>query len=132
MAMDERRLYRELMVWLRSNHPRVLAQWESERRLREGQRSGDTTPMLPPSSHASRSDLDGLAPDASVSDVTRVLQRELESIGISGGMPGVTSDGTPCIHLIKQGVYGSAYEENVTLARLRDAGYRRHLRQVFG
>jgi len=131
MAMDEQRLYRELMAWLRSNHPRVLAQWESERRLREGQRPVET-PLLQTSTPQSRSGLDELAPDASISDVTRALQRELESLGIRGGMPGVTSDGTPCVHLIKQGVYGSAYEENVTLARLRDPGYRRHLKQVFG
>jgi hypothetical protein len=131
MAMDEQRLYRELLTWLRSNHPRVLAQWESERKLRESQRPGET-PLLQPSHQRSGSGLDELSSDASVSDVTRVLQRELESLGIRGGMPGVTSDGTPCIHLIKQGVYGSAYEENVTLARLRDAGYRRHLKQVFG
>lgn len=131
MAMDEQRLYRELMAWLRSNHPRVLAQWESERRLREDQRPTDT-PLLQPSVYPSRSPLDELSADASVAEVTRALQRELESLGIRGGMPGVTSDGTPCIHLIKQGVYGSAYEENVTLARLRDAGYRRHLKQVFG
>ena len=46
--MDEKRLYRELMAWLRSNHPRVLAQWESERRLREVQRPGEA-PLLQPS-----------------------------------------------------------------------------------
>jgi hypothetical protein len=129
--MEEQRLYRELLAWLRSNHPRILAQWDDERRARESQRPADK-PLLQSSTYPSRSALDEITPDSSVSDVTRALQRELESLGIHGGMPGVTSDGTPCIHLIKQGVYGSAYEENVTLARLRDAGYRRHLKQVFG
>jgi hypothetical protein len=75
--------------------------------------------------------LDHLSPDASVSEIVKAIQLELESLGISG-TPGVTQDGTPCVHLIKKGVYGTSYEESVTLARLRDTGYRRHLKQVFG
>jgi hypothetical protein len=76
--------------------------------------------------------VDRLAPDASVSAITNAIQQELEGLGISGGTPGVTQDGTPCIHLIKKGIYGKAYEESVTLARIRDTGYRRYLREVFG
>jgi hypothetical protein len=129
--MDEQRLYRELVTWLKANHPLVLSQWESERKLRESQRGGET-PLLQSSSRPSRSVLDELSPDASISAITKALQQELALMGVSGGTPGVTPDGIPCIHLIKKGVYGSAYEESVTLARLRDPGYRRHLRQVFG
>jgi hypothetical protein len=129
--MDERRLYRELVAWLRGNHPRILAQWESERRLRESE-SGGETPLLQSTARRSGSALDQLPPDASMSEIVKAMQQELEALGISGGTPGVTPDGAPCIHLIKKGVYGSAYEESVTLARLRDPGYRRHVKQVFG
>jgi hypothetical protein len=129
--MDEARLYRELVSWLRSNHPLVLAQWEGERKRLESQQGGER--LLPRStSQRSGSVVDKLDSRASVSEITRAIQRELEILGISGGTPGVTPDGTPCIHLLKQGVYSSSYEESVTLARIRDAGYRRHLKQVFG
>lgn len=80
----------------------------------------------------SGSTVDQLAPNASVSAITNAIQKELAGLGISGGTPGVTQDGTPCIHLIKKGIYGKAYEESVTLARIRDTGYRRYLREVFG
>jgi hypothetical protein len=129
--MNEQNLYRELLAWLRSHHPLVLAQWERDRKQRESQ-IGSGKPALRAPSGRAGSALDQLSPDASVSDVTSAIQRELESLGISGGTPGVTPDGAPCIHLIKKGIYGRSYEESVTLARLRDAGYRRHLRQVFG
>lgn len=129
--MDERRLYRELVSWLRSRHPLVLAQWESERKRLEQRNKGEER-LLGARAGRSGSVVDRLSPDASVSDITKALQSELELLGISGGTPGVTPDGIPCIHLMKKGVYGSAYEESVTLARIRDPGYRRHLKQVFG
>jgi hypothetical protein len=128
--MDEQRLYRELAAWLRTNHPRVFAQWESERTYRESVKD-NATPLLQASTSRSGSELDRLPPDASTAQVTSALRRELELLGISGGASGTTPDGTPCIHLTREGVYGSAYEETVTLARLRDPGYRRHLRQAF-
>jgi hypothetical protein len=124
--MDEQRLYRELVAWLRTNHPRVLAQWEGERKYRENVKDG-ATPLLQASTSRPGSGLDRLPPDAGTAEVTSALRRELELLGITGG-----PSGTPCIHLTKEGVYGSAYEETVTLARLRDPGYRRHLRQAFG
>lgn len=126
--MSEQDSYRQLVAWLRSNHPLVLAQWESERKRREGQ---GTRPLLG-GARSSGSALDSLPSDASVSTITEAIKRELEALGISGGTPGVTEDGTPCIHLMKKGLYGQAYEESVTLARIRDSGYRRHLRQIFG
>jgi hypothetical protein len=129
--MDEQRLYRELLSWLRSKHPLVLAQWESERKRIESQQTGER--LLPADTGArSGSAVSQLSSSASVTEITRAIQRELEMLGIGGGTPGVTADGAPCVHLIKQGVYGSSYEESVTLARIRDPGYRRHLRQVFG
>lgn len=126
--MDENSLYRELVTWLRENYPYALAEWERERKRRDS-RGSTSKPLLQATS--GHSGLDQLSPDASASDITKALEEELESMGITGGVPGVTPDGTPCIHLIKKGVYGSAYEENVTLARLRDPGYWRHLKQVF-
>jgi hypothetical protein len=130
-GMDEQRFYRELVAWLRTNHPRVLAQWESERKYRESVKDG-ATPLLQASTSRPGSELDRLPPDAGTAEITSALRRELELLGITGGASGSTPDGTPCIHLTKEGVYGSAYEETVTLARLRDPGYRRHLRQAFG
>jgi hypothetical protein len=129
--MSEQDLYRELVAWLRSHHPLVLAEWERERKQREGQ-AGITKPLLRAPSGRSGLALDGLPPDASISATVSAIQKELESLGISGGTPGVTEDGTPCVHLMKKGIYGKAYEESVTLARIRDPGYRRHLREVFG
>lgn len=129
--MDERNLYRELVAWLRSDHPLVLAQWEREQRRRGSRKGSDK--LYPQGLPArSRSGLDRLSPEASIAEVISAVQSELESLGISGGTPGTTSEGTPCIHLIKKGVYGRTYEESVTVARLRDTGYRRHLKQVFG
>jgi hypothetical protein len=119
------------VAWLRANHPQVLAQWESERKRRESKKDSPA-PLLQASTSPARAGLDELSPDAGISVITKVLQQELESLGIGGGTPGVTPDGTPCVHLTKRGVYGSAYEESVTLARIRDPGYRRHLKQVFG
>jgi hypothetical protein len=127
--MDENSLYRELVTWLREKYPYALAEWERERK-RGGGKTGITKPLL--QATAGSSGINQLSPGASTSEITQALQEELESLGITGGVPGITLDGTPCIHVTKQGVYGSAYEENVTLARLRDPGYRRHLRQVFG
>jgi hypothetical protein len=129
--MDDQRLYRELVTWLRAHHPRVLAQWESERSRLVGQKDSAQRRLQAPAGRP-ESSLDRLSSDADVTEITRAIQRELEMLGIGGGTPGVTQDGAPCIHLIKQGVYGSAYEESVTLARIRDPGYRRHLKQVFG
>ena len=129
--MDDQRLYRELVTWLRAHHPRVLAQWEHERSRLVGQKDSAQRRLQAPAGGA-RSALDRLPSDADVAEITRAIQSELEMLGIGGGTPGVTQDGAPCIHLIKQGVYGSAYEESVTLARIRDPGYRRHLKQVFG
>ena len=128
--MDEQELYRELVAWLRSRHPLVFAQWEHVRKRMKNQREGEK-PLPQRASPRSRSGLDQLSPEASVSEVIRAIQLELESLGVSG-TPGVTADGTPCIHLVKKGVYGTSYEESVTLARVRDTGYRRHLKQVFG
>jgi hypothetical protein len=127
--MDDSSLYRELVVWLRERYPYALAEWERERKLRNSPK-GSTKPLL--QSAASGSKLDHLPADASSFEITQALKDELESMGIAGGVPSVTPDGTPCLRLTKSGVYGSAYEESVTLARLRDPGYRRHLRQVFG
>ena len=129
--MSEEDLYRKLMAWLRSNHPLVLAEWEREQKQLESREDSERRLLQAPS-RRSTLDLDQLAPDASVSDITRAIQRELESLGIPGGSAGFTPDGTPCINVIKKGVYGKTYEESVTLARLRDPGYRRHLKQVFG
>lgn len=129
--MDEQHLYRELVAWLRSRHPLIFAQWESERKRLEDLKDRDSRLLQAPSDR-SGSGLDQLTPDASASAITRAVELELESLGITGGIPGVTLDGTPCIRLIKKGVYGRTYEESVTVARLRDAGYRRHLKQVFG
>jgi hypothetical protein len=129
--MDDQNLYRELIAWLRSHHPLVLSQWEGERRRREREGREESKRLQAPSERT-RSGVDALAPDANISAVIRALQEELRSLGIGGGTPGITPDGAPCIHLIKKGVYGSAYEESVTLARIRDPGYRRHLKQVFG
>ncbi len=129
--MDEHNLYRELVAWLRSHHPLVLKQWERERKQRES-RVDRERPLLRATSGRSGSALDKLTPNSSVSEITSAMLRDLESLGISGGTPGFTEEGTPCIHLMKKGIYGRVYEESVTLARLRDLGYRRHLRQVFG
>jgi hypothetical protein len=129
--MSEDDLYRNLVVWLRSNHPLVLAEWEREQKQLENRGDSERRLLQAPSGR-STSDLDRLAPDASVSDITKAIQRELESLGIPGGSAGFTPDGTPCIQVVKKGVYGRTYEESVTLARLRDPGYRRHLKQVFG
>ena len=129
--MDERDLYRQLIAWLRDRHPLVYAQWESERKQLDRQ-GRDESRLLQAPGQRYGSAIDRLGPDASVAAITQAIQEELEKLGISGGTPGVTPDGTPCIHLMKKGVYGRAYEENVTLARIRDTGYRRHLRQVFG
>jgi hypothetical protein len=76
--------------------------------------------------------VDRLSPYASTSEIINAIQAELKLLGITGGTPGVNAEGVPCVHLIKKGVYGSSYEESVTQARIRDAGYRRHLRHVFG
>jgi hypothetical protein len=129
--MSEDDLYRNLVVWLRSNHPLALAEWEREQKQLESRGDSERRLLQAPSGR-STSDLDRLAPDASVSDITKAIQRELESLGIPGGSAGFTPDGTPCIQVVKKGVYGRTYEESVTLARLRDPGYRRHLKQVFG
>ena len=128
--MNEQDLYRELVAWLRSNHSLVLAEWENERKRRESQIGRGKPALRALTGRTGR--LDQLSPDASVLNITDAIQQELKSLGISGGTPGVTPDGAPCVHLMKKGLYGTSYEESVTLARLRDAGYRRHLRQVFG
>ena len=129
--MNERTLYRDLVAWLRAHHPRVLAQWESEQR-RVGDRKAGEKLLPKASSDRSQSPLNQISSGSSSAEIIRAMRLELELLGIDGGTPGATPDGTPCIHLMKSGVYGSAYEESVTLARLRDAGYRRHLKQVFG
>lgn len=129
--MSEEGLYRKLVAWLRSNHPLVLAEWEREQERLESREDSERRLLQAPSGRPTL-DLDRLAPDASVSDITKAIQWELESLGIPGGSAGFTPDGTPCIHVVKKGVYGRTYEESVTLARLRDLGYRRHLKQVFG
>jgi hypothetical protein len=129
--MDEARLYRELVTWLRSHHPLVFSEWERKRHQLTGQQPSPSHALQAPHERIP-SGLDALPSDASMSAIVKALQEELEKLGISGGTPGVTSEGTPCIHLMKHGAYGSAYEESVTLARLRDPGYRRHLKQVFG
>ena len=129
-GMPEQDLYRELVAWLRSRHPLVFAQWERERKRVQSQRE-DEKPLPQVAAPRSRAGLDRLSPNAGVAEVVKAIQLELESLGMSG-TPGVTPDGAPCVHLIKKGVYGTAYEESVTLARLRDSGYRRHLKQVFG
>jgi hypothetical protein len=129
--MDERHLYRELVAWLRSHHPLIFSKWESERKRLES-RKGSESLLLQASSDRSQPGLDQLAPDADAAAITRALQQELVSLGIGGGTPGVTSDGTPCVELEKKGVYGRTYKESVTVARLRDQGYRRRLKQEFG
>jgi hypothetical protein len=129
--MDERNLYRELAAWLRSNHPLVWADWESERKRLARKPDGEKRLLAGPRG-GSTSELDELPADASISAITDALKRELELLGIGGGTPGVTPDGAPCIHLTKRAAYGSTYEESVTLARMRDPGYRRHLKRVFG
>lgn len=129
--MSEEDLYRKLVVWLRSNHPLTLAEWEREQKQLESHEDSERRLLQAPSGRSTL-DLDRLAPDASVSEITKAIQRELESLGIPGGSAGFTPDGTPCIQVVKKGVYGRTYEESVTLARLRDPGYRRHLKQVFG
>jgi hypothetical protein len=127
--MDEQNLYRDLVTWLRSRYPHVFTEWERERKQRQALVSRETSIKALPGRQ--RSALDRLSPSASATDITRAIQQELESMGISGGTPGVTPDGVPCIHLTKKGVYGRLYEESITLARIRDTGYRRHLKQVF-
>jgi len=129
--MSEEDLYRKLVVWLRSNHPLTLAEWEREQKQLESREDSERRLLQAPSGRSTL-DLDRLAPDASVSEITKAIQRELESLGIPGGSADFTPDGTPCIQVVKKGVYGRTYEESVTLARLRDPGYRRHLKQVFG
>ncbi len=129
--MNEQDSYRQLIVWLRSRHPQVFTEWERERKQRDAVTSSEK-PLLsgPPSRFGSA--LDQLSPNASTSEVANAIQQELRSLGIGGGTPGVTPEGVPCVHLMKKGIYGRAYEESVTLARVRDVGYRRHLRQTFG
>lgn len=129
--MSEEDLYRQLIAWLRSRHPLVLAEWERERQQR-ARKAGSETPLLRAPVTRPGAALDELSPGAGASEITSAIKKELESLGIQGGTPGVTEDGTPCVHLIKTGLYGRAYEEGVTLARIRDPGYRRYLRQVFG
>jgi len=129
--VSEQDLYRQLIAWLRDRHPLVYAQWESERKRLE-RREGDTGRLLQAPGARSGSALDQLSSDSSVAAITNAIRSELEGLGISGGTPGITPDGAPCIHLMKKGLLGQAYEEDVTLARIRDSGYRRHLRQVFG
>lgn len=129
--MNERDLYRQLIVWLRSRYPHVFTEWERERKQRDVMISSEKSLLEGPPSRPG-SVVDQLAPNASALEITNAIQQELESLGIERGTPGVTSEGAPCIHLMKKGVYGVTYEESVTLARIRDASYRRHLRQVFG
>jgi hypothetical protein len=129
--MSEGDRYRSLVAWLRANHPLVLAEWEREQKELESRQDSERQLLQAPSGRT-RSELERLGPDASVADITRAIQRDLEALGIPGGTAGFTPDGTPCVHVIKKGVYGRTYEESVTLARLRDPGYRRHLKQVFG
>ncbi len=128
--MSQQDLYRQLIAWLRSRHPLVLAEWERERKQRD-KRVGDEPPLLRASVTRPGAAVEGISDQDSASTITSAIKRELESLGIQSGTPGVTKDGVPCIHLIKTGLYGRAYEESVTLARIRDAGYRRYLRQVF-
>jgi hypothetical protein len=128
--MSEQDLYRQLIAWLRSRHPLILAEWERERKQRHKQ-SADEPPLLRASVTRPGAAVEGISAEDSASTITSAIKRELESLGIQGGTPGTTEDGTPCIHLIKTGLYGRAYEESVTLARIRDSGYRRYLRQVF-
>jgi len=129
--MSEEDLYRQLIAWLRSRHPLILAEWERERQQRARQ-TGSETPLLRAPVTRPGAALDELSPGAGASEITTAIKKELESLGIREGTPGVTEDGTPCIHVMKIGLYGRAYEESVTLARIRDPGYRRYLRQVFG
>jgi len=129
--MDECDLYRNLVTWLRSNHPLVFAEWEKERKRRE-ERGASEPSLLQASTSRLGATLDQRNRDSSTGEVIRTIQHDLASLGISGGVPGFTEDGTPCVHLTKKGLYGQPYGEDVTLARLRDSGYRRHLRQVFG
>ncbi|RMF28519.1 MAG: hypothetical protein D6759_15620 [Chloroflexi bacterium] len=104
--------YNELINWLRTRYPLVLAEWEKHQRERS-QRSG------------------GLEDPGKLATI-RAIQAELTALGIEGGTPGITSDGTPCVYLTKKGLYGKAYEETVTLARLQDHHFRRQLRMLFG
>jgi hypothetical protein len=127
--MNEQNLYRQLIAWLKSNHPLVLAQWEAEQKRRE---RTSTQPLLRAATGQPGSAVDRLTSDAGTSEIVKAIQQELEALGISGGTPGVTEEGAPCVHLMKKGLYGRAYEESVTLARIRDRVYRRHLRDVFG
>ncbi len=129
--MSEQNPYHELVAWLKSRHPQVFTEWERERRQRQSMIGKERSLPSGPRSRFGAA-LDRLSPHASTSEVTNAIQQELESLGISGGTPGVNAEGVPCVHLIKKGVYGKAYEESVTQARIRDVGYRRHLRHVFG
>jgi hypothetical protein len=130
--MSEQNPYHELISWLKSRHPQVFTEWESEQRQRQSA-IGKERSLLPAGPRNQfGTELDRLSPQSSASAIANAIQQELESLGISGGTPGVNVEGVPCVHLTKKGVYGTAYEESVTLARVRDAGYRRHLRQVFG
>ena len=128
--MTEGDLYRQLMAWLRSRHPLVLAEWEGERKKQSRQTSSQTPLLRSPVARPGAA-LDKLPFGANAATVTQAIKQELESLGIQGGTPGVTQDGAPCIYLMKKGRFGQAYEEGVTLARIRDTGYRRYLRQVF-
>ena len=129
--MNQGDLYRQLVAWLRSRHPLVLAEWESERK-KQSKQTGGQAPLLRAPVARPGAALDELPTNANAAAVSQAIKQELESLGIHGGTPGVTQDGTPCVHLIKTGRFGRAYEESVTLARIRDIGYRRYLRQVFG
>ncbi len=129
--MSEQNPYHELVAWLKSRHPQVFTEWERERKQRQSKIGKETSLLAGPRSRSGAA-LDRLSPHASASEVVNAIQQELVSLGISGGTPGVNAEGVPCVHLIKTGLYGRAYEESVTQARIRDAGYRRHLRHVFG
>ncbi len=129
--MSEQNPYHELVAWLKSRHPQVFTEWERERMERQSA-IGKERSLLSAPRRRFGAELDRLSPRASASEVANAIQKELKALGISGGTPGVNAEGVPCIHLVKTGVYGKAYEESVTQARIRDAGYRRHLRQVFG
>jgi hypothetical protein len=129
--MSEQNPYQELISWLKSRYPQVFTEWESEQRQRQAAMGRERSLLSGPRNHFGAA-LDRLSPHASASEIVNAIQEELELLGITGGTPGVNAEGVPCVHLIKKGVYGSSYEESVTQARIRDAGYRRHLRHVFG
>jgi hypothetical protein len=129
--MSEQNPYHELISWLKSRYPQVYTEWESERKQRQSA-IGRERSLLSGARNHSGSVVDRLSPYASTSEIINAIQAELKLLGITGGTPGVNAEGVPCVHLIKKGVYGSSYEESVTQARIRDAGYRRHLRHVFG